>query len=174
MEIRIGGESAFMTKFQACKCFLRRGVAHLLDFVLMLFFANYLYQFLMEILQTEFVFSLWLGNNPLEVFFNVAILTVVILLVTNSLYYSLLESSRWQATLGKRLVGLIVADENGKRLTFARANLRYLCKWLSFFIVFLGFAVALFTRKQQALHDLIARTRVIDKYIEPATSSTPE
>jgi uncharacterized RDD family membrane protein YckC len=41
------------------------------------------------------------------------------------LYFALSESSVWRATLGKRLLGLYVADAGGKPVDFWRASLRF-------------------------------------------------
>jgi uncharacterized RDD family membrane protein YckC len=41
------------------------------------------------------------------------------------LYFALSEGSRWHATLGKRLLGLYVADTGGKPVDFWRASLRF-------------------------------------------------
>ena len=46
------------------------------------------------------------------------------------LYFALLESSAWQATLGKRKLGLRVVDQQGAQLTFPRALVRALLKFL--------------------------------------------
>ena len=42
------------------------------------------------------------------------------------LYYPLLESSKWQATLGKKILGLQVTDVRGERITFLRAAFKQL------------------------------------------------
>jgi uncharacterized RDD family membrane protein YckC len=41
------------------------------------------------------------------------------------LYFALSESSAWHATLGKRLLGLYVADASGEPVDFWRATLRF-------------------------------------------------
>jgi uncharacterized RDD family membrane protein YckC len=78
--------------------------------------------------------------------------------MTNWLYWSLMESSSWQATLGKRMLGLRVTDLAGRRISFARATGRYFGK-----IIFFGFIFAGFTEKKQALHDMIAGCLVLKK-----------
>jgi uncharacterized RDD family membrane protein YckC len=77
------------------------------------------------------------------------------------LYFALFESSSWQATLGKRATGIIVTDLDGQRLTFGRATGRYWSKWLSYLTFLVGFLIAAFTSRKQALHDLIANTLVL-------------
>ncbi len=75
-------------------------------------------------------------------------------------YFAGFESSARGATLGKRAMKLRVVDETGKRLSFGRASVRYFSKILSAFPLLLGYIMALFTKKTQALHDLIAETVV--------------
>src|SRR3984957_3141245 len=83
--------------------------------------------------------------------------------VLNWLYYALLESSAWQATLGKKALGLEVTDMQGMRISFGRATGRFFAKIISSIILFMGFIMAGFTEKKQALHDMIAGTLVIRK-----------
>jgi len=40
----------------------------------------------------------------------------------NWLYFTIFESSKWQATLGKKMLGIKVVDENGRRIGFGTAN----------------------------------------------------
>ena len=77
------------------------------------------------------------------------------------LYEALLLSSPWQATLGKKALGLKVTDEFGNRITFQRATGRYFAKWVSLFTLCIGFIMAGFTDRKRALHDMIAETLVM-------------
>lgn len=77
------------------------------------------------------------------------------------LYWSLLESSGAQATLGKRLLGLKVTDLANRRITFGRATGRFFGKILSGLTFTVGFMMAGFTEKKQALHDIVAGTLVV-------------
>lgn len=79
------------------------------------------------------------------------------------LYFAAFESSRWQATPGKRILGLFVTDLNGKRISFPRATGRYIGKALEQVTLFIGFAMAGFTAKKQALHDVVASCLVLKK-----------
>ena len=79
------------------------------------------------------------------------------------LYYAIMESSAKQATLGKIAMGLVVTDERDNRLTFGRATARYFAKWLSVMILMIGYIIAAFTEKKQALHDMIAGTIVYQR-----------
>jgi len=88
---------------------------------------------------------------------------IAILSVVKWLYYALLESSAWQATLGKKALGLMVTDLEGYRISFGRATGRFFAKMISAMILCIGFMMAGFTKKKQALHDMIAGTLVIRK-----------
>ena len=68
-------------------------------------------------------------------------------------YYALAESSRRQATLGKRALGLIVTDLQGGRISFGRATGRHFGKILSSLIFGAGFVMAGFSQRKQTLHD---------------------
>lgn len=77
------------------------------------------------------------------------------------LWFTIAESSKWQATIGKKMVGLKVTDENGERIGFGKANGRYWSKILSYLILFIGFVMVAFTEKKQGLHDKMAGTLVV-------------
>lgn len=83
--------------------------------------------------------------------------------VINWLYYALFESSSWQATLGKKALGLQVTDLQGRRINFGRATGRFFAKILSTIILFIGFFMIGFTAKKQGLHDILAGTLVLRK-----------
>jgi uncharacterized RDD family membrane protein YckC len=88
---------------------------------------------------------------------------VVIRIVINWLYYALLQSSAWQATLGKKALGLEVTDLQGRRISFGRATGRFFAKIISAMILFIGFFMIGFTERKQGLHDILAGTLVIRK-----------
>ena len=77
------------------------------------------------------------------------------------LYFTISESSSWQATLGKRMLGLRVTDETGNRIGFGRANGRYFSKFLSAITLGIGYLMVAFTDKKQGLHDKMAGTLVL-------------
>jgi uncharacterized RDD family membrane protein YckC len=73
------------------------------------------------------------------------------------------ESGRKQATIGKRAVGIIVTDLHGNRVSSMRATGRYFSKIVSGLILMIGYLMAGFTEKKQALHDIMAGTLVVVK-----------
>lgn len=77
------------------------------------------------------------------------------------LYYALMESSGWQATLGKRVCGIRVTDLGGGRITFGRATGRYFAKILSWATLYIGYLMVAFTERKQGLHDILAGTLVL-------------
>jgi len=83
-----------------------------------------------------------------------------LILPLNWLYFAIMESSVWQATLGKQALKLVVTDESGERIGFGRASGRYFAKILSSIIFLVGFFMVGWTQRRQGLHDLIAGTLV--------------
>ncbi len=78
------------------------------------------------------------------------------------LYFALMESSSKQATLGKMALGIKVTDLDGNGISFGRATGRYFGKILSGMILYIGFLMAGWTQKKQALHDLLAGCLVVN------------
>ena len=79
------------------------------------------------------------------------------------LYYSYMESSRYQATLGKLALGIKVVNVQNGRIDFAKALLRNLSKYLSVFILYIGYIMIIFDDRKQGLHDKIADTLVVNQ-----------
>ena len=124
--------------------FWRRFVASIVDSILLTIIYNLL---------TWLVWPDSWKTNSLFIFVTTTIFTW--------LYYSLLESSDKQGTLGKVVLGLKVVDYNNQRISFARATGRYFSKFISAAILMIGFIMVAFTPKKQGLHDMIAGTLVI-------------
>lgn len=76
-------------------------------------------------------------------------------------YFAGLESSNWQATVGKKAMGLIVVDTAGNRISLPRAIGRFFAKILSGAILLIGYIMVGFTEKKQGLHDMLASTLVV-------------
>jgi uncharacterized RDD family membrane protein YckC len=78
------------------------------------------------------------------------------------LYFAYLESGEKQGTWGKQALGLYVTDLSGERITFGRASGRFFAKIITGLIpLWLGFIMAGFTERKQALHDMIASCLVL-------------
>ena len=95
--------------------------------------------------------------------------------VMSWLYFALLESSRWRATPGKRLMGIYVAEQGGGRVDFWRASRRFLGGRLLVHVPYVGLYYFLVdclwvgvTPGKRALHDLLAGCLVLREEMEEA------
>jgi uncharacterized RDD family membrane protein YckC len=85
-----------------------------------------------------------------------------IVLLVSWLYYALCESSSWQGTVGKKILNLKVTDMSGQPISFARASGRFFAKIITGMIpLMIGYILAGFTEKKQAIHDMIASCLVL-------------
>lgn len=114
----------------------------------------------------------------------------VTLVAPSAITFALFESSRWQATPGKRRMGLVVVDAAGRRTSRARALARSAVKFLPWqmghtavfhlvagstaagwillsvgaqLIIALSVVTMASRRDHRALHDMVVRTRVIGR-----------
>lgn len=102
------------------------------------------------------------GNFLAPVAFAMIMTFVFAAIAASWIYYAWFESSQYQATPGKLALGLFVTDLAGRRVTFARASGRYFAKIITGLIpFFIGYIMAGFTEKKQALHDMIASCLVL-------------
>lgn len=92
---------------------------------------------------------------------NVTFWGVVFVFV--GVYHAAFESSSWQATLGKKYANIQVVNDCGERLSFGQALLRIVTKYLSLILFFGGFFMIYFRRDRKGLHDVLAKTYVVDK-----------
>ncbi|NRA29086.1 MAG: RDD family protein [Parvularculaceae bacterium] len=95
------------------------------------------------------------------ILFVLPVLIPIAPLLVDAGYSIFMESSPTQGTVGKMICRLKVADLAGKRITPGKAGLRYVGKYVSGLIMFLGYILVFFTSKKQALHDLMAGTVVL-------------
>jgi len=77
------------------------------------------------------------------------------------LYAAFMESSRYQATVGKLALHIKVINAVGGRPTLKNALVRNWAKLFSWCVLGLGFLAIAFSRTKQGWHDKIARTYVI-------------
>ena len=71
-------------------------------------------------------------------------------------YFATFESSRIQATPGKRCLGISVYALDDTRATFTQTSFRFFGKYLSAFVFYLSYLFIFFTKKQQSLHDMVS------------------
>ena len=147
--------------------FWLRLVAVLIDFIL-IYFVRRLIFLPFGIGAGMGMHGLFHGRHPQDIgelmpVIGLMIRVAIISAILQWLYFSLMESSVWQATIGKKLLGLTVTDLEGRRIGFGRATGRYFAKIISTLILCIGYMMAGFTEKKQALHDIIAGTLVLRK-----------
>jgi len=108
--------------------FWDRLAAYVIDTIILLF----------PVIIANIIFNFWVGS------------------IITWLYFSLMESSTEQATLGKKLMGFKITDLHGKRISFGRASGRFFAKIISTILLGVGFLMVAFTKKKQGLHDMMA------------------
>lgn len=97
------------------------------------------------------------GHMPMGVVVLVQLFSVVV----GWLYKAGMESSVYQATVGKIVLQIYVTDLEGQRLSFGRASGRWLGSILSGILLGIGYIMVAFTEKKQGLHDFLAGTFVL-------------
>jgi len=103
-----------------------------------------------------------LNDAGIFMLFGLLFLAATVSLLWTWLYHALMESSEWQATVGKRLLGLVVTDMAGQRVSFGRATGRHFAKIVTNMVpAFIGYIMAGFTERKQALHDMLAGCLVL-------------
>jgi uncharacterized RDD family membrane protein YckC len=107
------------------------------------------------------------GTAPEAMKYVTGFVSIPLLTVGAWLYCAIAESSRWQATLGKRLMGLQVTTSDGERISFGQASVRHFMKFLSLFTLTVGFMMAGWTKRRQALHDMPSDCLVVRCPEEP-------
>ncbi|HEX7814694.1 RDD family protein [Dyella sp.] len=85
--------------------------------------------------------------------------------VIGFVYYTLMEASRMQATLGKLALRLRVTDDKGQRVTIGRSATRNVVRLLTLLtglIPFICYLAVAWTQRRQGLHDLVAHTLILN------------
>jgi uncharacterized RDD family membrane protein YckC len=84
----------------------------------------------------------------------------VINLVIAASYFSVMEASGYQATLGKMAVGIKVGDHNGNPIGVLNSIGRYFGKFISALLLCIGFMMVGWDERNQGIHDKLANTFV--------------
>lgn len=147
--------------------FWRRFAAYMLDSAVVAWGLTELFANTYNQLRAEFAImrpsKMSMPNNyeSTELYASVFLMMMMIPFVWA--YFSGMESSPLRATLGKLAVGIYVTDLNGQRITFGRATGRFFGKIISGLILGIGYLMAGFSQKKQALHDSMASCLVLSK-----------
>lgn len=135
--------------------FWRRVVAYLVDFIIIFVVLGITFAVLGAIAGAA------AGDNAGGVIGGLVALFYLIYIVALWLYFALMESSARQATFGKMALSIKVTDLDGRRIGFGKATGRFFGKIISGLILYIGFMMAGWTEKKQALHDMMAGTLVV-------------
>jgi uncharacterized RDD family membrane protein YckC len=86
----------------------------------------------------------------------------VVNLLIGIAYFVLTEGGRSGQTLGKRALRIRVVDfESGEQIDYRRALARTIGRYISGFVLFLGYLWMLWDRDKQTWHDKLASTTVV-------------
>jgi uncharacterized RDD family membrane protein YckC len=102
-----------------------------------------------------------MGQNEADVDALAENIGLGVSIIVTWLYFAILESSGWQATYGKRALGIMVTDVAGRRIGFGRATARHFAKLLSGLFAGVGFLMIAWSSQRQGLHDGLAKTLVV-------------
>lgn len=105
---------------------------------------------------------------PLSSSDTLAAIAAILAMVVMFGYFVVMHASAWQATVGKRVLGVKVTDLAGNRIGIGRSLVRLLGAFVSSLILGLGYLMAGVTQRKQALHDMIASTLVVRSDAAPA------
>ncbi|HEY2344884.1 MAG TPA: RDD family protein [Xanthomonadaceae bacterium] len=110
-------------------------------------------------------------TQALDLLAKLTLWSTIAYVVIGGAWFTLFEASGWQATPGKRMVGIKVTDADGARISRGRALGRFFAAGLSWLTLNIGHALAAWTPDRRALHDYLADTRV--ENADPARPGMP-
>jgi uncharacterized RDD family membrane protein YckC len=149
----------------------RRAFAFIIDVIMVLIFIIIAAAFFSLIQGVKYFYYITAQRAPIAVlteagtteaaFGPILASLGVLFIIIPWLYFAGFECSRGQATPGKTLMGIVVTDTDGNRISFSRATLRHFAKFISTIIIFIGFVMIGLTKKRQGLHDRIAGCLVL-------------
>ncbi len=134
--------------------FWRRFAASILDETIVLSFTTLAIAPIMN----RFIYGF--GGNEMIL---LMILGGIYLTIFRWCYFAGMESSPLKATIGKLATGLYVTNTSGERITFGQATGRFFGKMISGLILYIGYIIAAFNSKKQAVHDLMSDCLVLKK-----------
>ncbi len=150
--------------------FWKRAIAYVIDYMILSISSWIITVILTLVLIGGLAATDFNGQNSTGVMIGFIAMYVVVFALWIG-YYAAFESSKSQATPGKLVLGLVVTDLQGERISMGRGIGRNLAKILSAIPLLIGFFLAGFTARKQALHDLMGGTLVVDK--DPKAGSLP-
>ena len=146
-----------------CASLWKRLVAFLLDYIFVQIISlplSLVVGTMLSFIRVFFYSELELSEVPEETIERAA---VILIIIVAYFYFVIMEASAWRATFGKKIMKIVVTDDEGNRVSVWKSLFRTLGKFISFATFSIGFLFAFFTQKKQTLYDLIAGTFVVDK-----------
>lgn len=143
--------------------FWRRVWAALVDGLILYIPTEFIYWFLFKnIVKKDFgaFLSYEFGGNP-AIYWEYEIWGFCVISFLSSFYFAYFHSSKWQATVGKRLLKIKVTNLAGERISFFQAFGRYFASFVSILLLGIGLIMTGMTKQKRALHDYMSGTIVI-------------
>ncbi|WIH05482.1 RDD family protein [Xanthomonas translucens pv. graminis] len=162
----LGEEARFVSGGEVVQAgFWKRTAAYLIDGML----VGIVSQMIQLVIMLGFFGFSGLGGGRTPDFSTASGILMLVLayllpMAMSALYFGLFHASTKQATLGKMAIGIKVVRTDGSRISVGRGIGRYFGFLLSSLTLFIGFLMAAFTERKQALHDMLCDTLVVDKW----------
>jgi uncharacterized RDD family membrane protein YckC len=115
------------------------------------------------VIALQVVFAIIIIGTPNIMLAGTSILLTLVNYIAGFLYQTLMDSSKYQGTLGKMAVGIKITGLNGERISYGKAVGRYFAKLLASIIFGIGLLMVAFDKKKQGLHDKMVKTYVVEK-----------
>lgn len=129
-----------------------RLIAYIIDYAFIFFLTSFLWT----------VFRLPIPDgSEIIVFNNYVFFKNSLGILLSCVLCAIFESSKFQATPGKSIMGLKVTNEDYGRIDFGQAFGRLVARILSALVIGFGFIMIIYTEKRQGLHDMMANTLVL-------------
>jgi uncharacterized RDD family membrane protein YckC len=154
--------------------FWRRFVAAILDYIVLAFIYLPL-RLILHLGNNMIDVKQFMGNGTapdynamMDAIFNMYkdprfILSQITFIFISVTWFAGWEASKFQATPGKIAIGLKVCNMEGVKISFLNGLGRNFGKQISKLIIYVGYMMAGWTQKKQALHDMMANCLVIIK-----------
>ncbi|MCL2798810.1 MAG: RDD family protein [Endomicrobia bacterium] len=137
--------------------FLIRMLAFLIDGIIISVASFIFYVFLILALK------ILLNNHAQAAYMNYEIILIINVILFFTLVPAWFESSKYQATPGKLIFGIKVVGNYGQTISFKQALIRSAVKLFQWTVLMWTYAVCLFTKKNQNIHDFAADAYVVYK-----------
>ena len=153
-EVHLGGEVVYAG-------FWKRVAAYVIDGIIVSLLGGLVGAAIGGLMGAAFGISGGFGSDGA---IAIQVVAQLVSLMLAACYYGWFYASMQQATPGKMAIGIKVVRSNGQGSGFWRGFARYFAMIPSSLILGIGFLMAGFTERKQALHDMICDTVVVDRW----------